>query len=488
MKKIFGMILAVCLMVTLLCVSAFADEAPASDVVLRVSALKKDGSTVIVADHNVFDDGWNAAMELAVNKEELKKNDYIRVIVDLYADWIAVDGEFTDDFWNGEGFNWDAIRFCEDVKMTLNMNGHTIDRGLTDYELNGEVIFIGENADVIINDGTIKGGYSNTGAGGIHIDDGANVTLNDVRVVGNGVRDDDGAGIALYDGATLTMNGGSVSDNVSISSSPQFLVVYGGGIYAKDSTVVLNGVTLQNNQGFRYGVHGAAVYVDNGVLSMDNCRIIDNGLKTDEKQSESAYTIVHSTGGSDVTIQNTVFSNNGGDRSTYRGSDNWSETYVIMAFNGTLVMENCDFKENEQFFLLGAGGAALSISDTDFTGNQASAFNGFGASGKSNTFTNCSFEKGSSEQDGDYTFAFTRDDSKLSFINCTFGSATFNNKNAAKFEKSSRELAGSVFSEGSLAMIVSVAALVASIASVGVSVALNKKKAVPAKANTEDKE
>ena len=94
MKKVFGIILAVCLIATMLCVAVFAAEAPASDVVLRVSAEKRDGSTVVVKDYTSFEDGWNAAMELASNPKELNTNGYARVIVDICSDWNAVNGEF----------------------------------------------------------------------------------------------------------------------------------------------------------------------------------------------------------------------------------------------------------------------------------------------------------------------------------------------------------------------------------------------------------
>ena len=133
MKKIFAIIMTACLLASLLSVTAFAADAPAEGVVLRVSALKRDDTTVVIQDYRAFEDGWNAAMELAVNSKELNANDYARVIVDIYADWNANDdGEFTEDFFNGKGFNWDAIYFQPNVRMTLNLNGYTINRGLTE--------------------------------------------------------------------------------------------------------------------------------------------------------------------------------------------------------------------------------------------------------------------------------------------------------------------------------------------------------------------
>jgi hypothetical protein len=99
MKKIFAIIMVICLLASTLCITAFAaDDAPAAGTVLRVSALKKDGTTIVVIkDYDNFEDGWNYAMELAGDSKELKKNAYDRIVVDIYTDWNAVDGEFTDD-------------------------------------------------------------------------------------------------------------------------------------------------------------------------------------------------------------------------------------------------------------------------------------------------------------------------------------------------------------------------------------------------------
>ena len=214
MKKILAIIMALCLVASLLCITAFAADEPASDVVLRVSGLKTNGTTELIKDYNSFEEGWNDAMVLS---GQLNRNGYERIIVDFYADWNANSkGEFGDD--DGKGFDNTTIYIPEDARVTLNLRNHTINRGLTEWEWDGEVIYIDNDADVIINEGTITGGWSNNGAGGIHINRGAKVVLNNVNVVGNTVEDDDGSAIAVYDGATLTMNGGSISNNTLYTS------------------------------------------------------------------------------------------------------------------------------------------------------------------------------------------------------------------------------------------------------------------------------
>ena len=72
MKKLFAILMAVCMMASLLCVTAFAADASTEDIVLRVSALKRDDTTVVIQDYTVFEDGWNAAMELASNPSRIR--------------------------------------------------------------------------------------------------------------------------------------------------------------------------------------------------------------------------------------------------------------------------------------------------------------------------------------------------------------------------------------------------------------------------------
>ena len=92
-------------------------------------------------------------MEKAVDYEYLQDRDYDRIVVDLHADWKAnAKGEFGDS--EGEGFECSTICIPAKARVMLNMNGHTIDRGLGDRnQFDGEVICIDEKADVIINGG-----------------------------------------------------------------------------------------------------------------------------------------------------------------------------------------------------------------------------------------------------------------------------------------------------------------------------------------------
>lgn len=139
--------------------------------------------------------------------------------------------------------------------VTLDLNGKTIDRGLTEGPgaFSGNVITV--NGCLTLNDsigsGRITGGRKDsfTGGGGIY-------------VAGTGA---------------LTMNGGSVSGNTAEGNSVNGGIVggYGGGVYvAKDGSFTMSGGDISNN---RSAGNGGGIYLEaNSSLSMSNGSICDN--------------------------------------------------------------------------------------------------------------------------------------------------------------------------------------------------------------------
>ena len=238
MRKIFALIMTLCLLVGALCVTAFAAEANS---VLKVQYDSE------VKEFGVFEDGWNYAMEAAKKGKE--------VYVTLLTDWIATDGRFSDDFINGAGFDSDTIYFAGDVTITLDLNGFTIDRGLTESELNGEVIFINDDANVTIKNGTIKGGYSSNGAGGIHIE-GANVQLIDLLITGNHVVNDDGTALQHVGGGELYMKNCRFVDN---DGSTKGLDIYGMVYLNGVDKVLIEDCYFADTENVDYG---AGIYAD----------------------------------------------------------------------------------------------------------------------------------------------------------------------------------------------------------------------------------
>ena len=492
MKKFFAILLTICMTVGALCITAvpvFAADAPAAGVVLRVSAIKTNGDNKVIKDYTSFEEGWNDAIAFALPKN-LKANNYDRIVVDFYADWKANDaGEFGDD--SGRGFDNNTIEIPDDVKITVNLNEHTINRALAECIADGEVIYIDEDADVIINNGTITGGWSNNGAGGLHVHD-ADLTLNNVNVMKNRISNDDGGGIVLEDNANLTMNGGCISDNSA--SSNYVTTSYGVGLFADDSKAVLNKVTISNNQSTgSYECKGAAIYAENSEVTLDECVVKDNGVANKAKDIVGAYSVVHVDRNSLFTANNTTFSGNGTHEEIFKfqinagegGGGTHTPDAMIDLDRGTCSLNNCTITQNRSMILIDCTDGAVSVTDTTFTNNQSSVWDG--SCKIPSSFTRCTFKGNTPDK---YTFDFAGD-SNLTFVDCQMNESTYDNKNHARFEAATSSAAASIFGEGSVAMIVSLLALVASVASICLTVAYNKKKekAAPvAVNNAEDKE
>ena len=491
MKKLLSVVIMVFLLVSMLCINAFASTV-SSDDVIRVYGLKEDDSTVFLNGYKKFEEGWEGAVDYAENHDYMDENGYKRIVVDLLADWVAnKDGEFGDS-WD-DGFRYSTIYVPSDTRITINMNGHKIDRGLKENELDGEVIFINDEADIIINGGksgdpivnaktgenvgavqtgTITGGNSDNGAGGIRIQDGARVTLNNVNVVGNIADDDWGAGIGLSKGSTFIMNGGSIADNICYTMFDAF----GGGIYAENSTVKLDGVAIRNNQGTRRIVYGAAIYAaDKCTVSMNNCKVIGNGTKDDSIGAKGSISVIEMLGG-ELSLTNTDFIGNGYSKTDY--------SYNVSLINlrsgrPALSIDSCTFTENDTEYMLSIGATDISVTKTQFTDNNANVLNCVNNDGT--VFTDCVFNNNNNndaKESVDYhSFDFEDRTENVRFVRCDMGNSTYSDRSKANFaDTDDTSGAGSIFGEGSLAMIVAFVALIASVAAIIVNFTSKKEK------------
>ena len=469
-KNVIRTILAMMLFAVLFTTATI--EAKAANGGLTVSGLKKDGTEVLIESYDSFEEGWNKAMEYASDSSYLKKNSYAYISVDLMGDWNAVDGQFTGDFFNGKGFNWDAIYIPGGAKVVLNMNGYTIDRGLTDDEKNGEVMYVDKNAEVIINgdNGTIAGGYSNNGAGGIHIN-GAKVTLNDVCVSNNNVEDDDGAAIAVYKG-TLVMNGGVISGNAVYQTSLNLDNV-SGAVYAEASNVTLNSVELFENKAnppkAGSGIKGVVLSGrEKSKMVMENCKIYDNQYSNVE---ESQFIAVFD---STLSMKNCqMYGNNnaaGGNRMELITVSNKS------ASNDVTISEFEFFDNNVAKVFAVYDCKNFNVTNSKVYDNAGSAvyahksYDGKNAIG--GKLKNCTFSNNGK--------ALIFDKEGLTFESCDLGDSTFENKQNATFIKCTGDGIGSLFGTGSAPMLIVMVVVIAAAAGASV-VVMKKRRAAEAK-------
>jgi hypothetical protein len=435
------------------------NDVPEAEGVIRVSVILKDGTTYSSAYYNDLRTGWNAAMEFS------KMRNYESVVIDLYADWNATSGVFGK---LESGFKWDTLYVPENARITLNMNGHTINRGLTEDRADGEVIYIDKSACVVINGGNITGGFSNNGAGGIHVCDGTNLTLKDVNVIGNAVKGDDGAGIALYNGAVLNMEGGSISDNhmeyqhvyAPLVSSLLNIYPY-GSLYVNNATAILNKVAISNNSAGQYDAEGVAIYATGSSLILNECVVSGNALRTDTTAYASSVIAAYS---SKLMIQNTEFTNNASNDASYNSDGArhpllfYFEDSIITIDGGKITGNNA--RELFEFNETDANITGVTI--TDNTSLVANVKN----DAKKVIFTDCTL--GNNSPTIDYKEFRVENKDTLVMKNCTLGDTTFENKNMV-------DGVGSIFGEGSLTMIVAILALVAAGAAIFMNVYSKKK-------------
>ena len=201
--------MAICLMASVLCVTAVPASA-GGDYTVTVCGLGHDGLVWALGIYENLEDAWNDSIYYATHLEEAwnsavryeseadrpAKEGFTRIILDFYGDWNA-DGNGA--FGSGIGFKNGAIYVPGDAKITVNLGGHSINRGLIDDEANGKAMYIDAGADVIINNGTI--------IGGIHADNNAKIAIKNVYVAGNTVENSNTSSrvASIFGEGSLTM-------------------------------------------------------------------------------------------------------------------------------------------------------------------------------------------------------------------------------------------------------------------------------------------
>ena len=199
----------------------------------------------------------------------------------------------------------------------LDLNGYTINRGLSAPTIDGSVIKIeggtltvkdssATNSDGTNGAGTITGGNSSGGGGGIHITSYSSGNVPGSLILESGTISDNtanasfGGGVYIGNDCTFTMNGGAIENNKVISNS-------GGGVYVGSSTFIMTGGNITGNTVTENG--GGVNIGSNGVFTMSNGTISGN---TATQKGGGVY--VSSTGnftlGSSSAVSSPVISGN----------------------------------------------------------------------------------------------------------------------------------------------------------------------------------
>ncbi len=171
--------------------------------------------------------------------------------------------------------------------VVVDLNGHTIDRGMPDR--GGNVIKIDWNGSLTIKDsspdksGIITGGLTYSSGGGVYVGQGCTFIMDGGSIYGNSTMDNDncqGGGVYVGQGATFIMNDGSIINNSTYGDSEQ--KGPGGGVYVgQGATFTMNGGFITENwsQGSNT-CQGGGVYVGQGATFTMNGGTINENIST----------------------------------------------------------------------------------------------------------------------------------------------------------------------------------------------------------------
>ena len=226
----------------------------------------------------------------------------------------------------------------EDGCVTVHMNGHMINRGLTKSKDDGEIFLVKKNGLLILNGnginstehwgtvrngkwtfrengmGTVKingslltGGYNDDGGAAIHIQENAEVRLDGVTVAGNATSDNEKGGAIRLQGkdSVLRLTNSTISYNRSDDGGGAAIWVEG-----KDSFVEINNSKIRYNfVDVDYG-DGGAIQINNGRVEIKNSDIsyneagrnggavyVYNGDLVMDKETRMLYNVARKEGG-----------------------------------------------------------------------------------------------------------------------------------------------------------------------------------------------
>lgn len=214
---------------------------------------------------------WNAAVE--------NNGTFI-----LTEDWIA---DSSHSFGTGTGFDSGYLRVPSYSHVVLDLNGCTINRGLSGgMTYDGWVIQVKGTLEITdtsaSKSGKITGGYTYaySGGGGLYVD-GGNLIMNGGSITGNTSNYQSG-GVQVTNG-TMIMNGGSITGNSGSSGFGDDVSVY-ATTNNSISSIAMNGGTI------------ASLTVNNATFTMNGGEI---------KEIGSSRSQVYLNGAVQLTVSNT---------------------------------------------------------------------------------------------------------------------------------------------------------------------------------------
>ncbi|MCL1808322.1 MAG: InlB B-repeat-containing protein [Clostridiales bacterium] len=359
MKQLFGVVLALALLFSLIPLSALADEIIPDEASLQVEADSEEP----VADDTDFDDmdDFNSEAEDSNDDQYLTEEgdeEFLehepesagQIAHSAAASDVSTETELrmavsnaptgepvTINLTNSITLTGEPLSISPGTDVTLTA-GSSEPVDLTGAS-NQDVISVPGNAKLTIDGIVVTHGGSDVDGGGVSVASGGILTMASGEISGNNNRFS-GGGINV-NGGTLLMRGGKISENTAGS--------FGGGIYiSSNGLMTMTGGEVTGNtatgQGPSGGGSGGGVYVASGTFTMESGSIKNNA-----------------TPGAGGGVYNTTFGTfrlKGGEISGNEGSSGGVRN------DGSFTLEGGKIKNNHGIYF---GGGVYNNGNTDFT-------------------------------------------------------------------------------------------------------------------------
>lgn len=317
LKKFAATIIAVLIAISSLSMVSFAASERKFEAVLHFGGR--------VVNYATAEEAWNAASYQPGT-----------VLMVLKEDWVA---DKNGNLGEGRGFSDGAIRIANrSNRIVINLNGYSIDRGLTQARENGCVFSIYNCSDVTICNNTgresvITGGYNIGNAGAIEAV-GSNLNVSRVVISGNKTAEKGGAFFITKTKINeKEITSSVVVDCCKINANE---AKSGGAIYLYEHNVlhILDSEVTGNKAVVDAGIHTevsglsvSVIYLGGKVIIADNIAEKDGtGLMLDENFFEKVYIRYNHTRPFSKDSRIVILSKT--DDNTLRITDNAGENYI----------------------------------------------------------------------------------------------------------------------------------------------------------------